>query len=323
MEIKKCIGCGSLLQTSNKDNIGYIPLNKYENSYYCQRCFQLIHYNKKGLSDTLVDDNKIIDIVNDSKTYAFFLIDLFNINEETINTYKKININKSLVISKCDLIINDLSIDKIKDNIKSIYGIDDNIIFLSSTKNKNINLIFRELDRNNKKNCYILGYTNAGKSTLINTLKEDSKITTSNLLNTTLDFIEMDINGYRIIDTPGFSYHNTIYEKDDYDLIKRINTKYFVRPITYQSKLDQIFKIEDKLFLKDFNYNSITFYMSNLIKIKKVYKDCDINYKEIKIDDNTDIVISSLGFINVKKKCIFKVNSKYYDLISIRKSIIK
>ncbi len=322
MEIKKCVGCGTILQTTDPDKIGYIIEDKYNDGLYCQRCFKLIHYNKMENNDKNVDDEKIISDVNNSNAYAFFLIDLFNICDESINSFKKIKINKTLVISKSDLIFNSISINKLTNNIRNIYDIDDDIIFLSSLKDDNVDKIFSILDSNNKRECYILGYTNAGKSTLINKLKNNNTITTSSVLNTTLDYIEININDYKIIDTPGFSYKNTFYEKDDYNLIKRINTKYFVRPITYQSKIDQIFNIENLLYLKDFGYNSITFYMSNLVKIKKLYKDDNIEYIEIKLEDNSDIVISTLGFIKVKKACTFKINKKYYNLINIRKSLI-
>ncbi len=104
--------------------------------------------------------------------------------------------------------------------------------------------------------------------------------------------------------------------------MKRINPKYFVNPITYQSKTEQIFLLEDRLYLKGFNNNSITFYISNLIKIKKIYKDETIKYKSIDVDSNSDIVISTLGFINVKKSCKLLVNEDLYNLVEVRKSIL-
>ena len=322
METKKCIGCGSILQCEDINAEGYIPANKIEDSIYCQRCFKLKNYGKKSVDTTLISDDDTIKKVNESNSFAFFLVDFLNISNEIIETYKKIKINKALIISKSDLIIKDIKLDKLKENIKEVYKINEDILFLSSKNNYNIGLIFKELDKYNKKKAYILGYTNAGKSTLINTLREKEDIVTSNSLNTTLDFIKMNINGYEIIDTPGFSLSNTFYKKDDYDLIKKCNPSKFVSPITYKTKKNQIFKIND-LYIKNFDDNSITFYMSNLITIDKIYRDEDDNYQEITVKDNSDIVISSLGFINVKKACIFKINKKYSNLISIRESLFK
>ena len=38
---KKCVGCGAILQSDNKDVIGYIPKEKEKDAIYCQRCFNL------------------------------------------------------------------------------------------------------------------------------------------------------------------------------------------------------------------------------------------------------------------------------------------
>lgn len=318
---KKCIGCGSILQNVDDSKVGFVPYKNIEEASYCQRCFKLKNYNEKVMNEVLIDEKEVIDTVNKNNSYVFFLVDFLNISQETINTFKTINVDKTLVISKSDLIFKDIKLDKVSNNLKEIYNIEDNIIFLSSKKNYNINSIFSILNKNNKKSCYILGYTNAGKSTLINNLKQDNKIIESSMPNTTLDFISIKINDYEIIDTPGFSLKNTFYKDNEYNLIKRMNPVYFVSPINYQVKENQIFLIEDRLFLKGFENNNITFYISNLIRIKKIYKDEDIKYKEIEVDDNSDIVISSLGFINVKKKCKLLINEELYDLINIRKSI--
>lgn len=323
MEIKKCIGCGVVLQSNNEEEVGYIPSHKYDNSKYCQRCFRLIHYDKKVVSKTIIEDKKILDIVNESGAYAIFFIDFLNINNKTISTFKKINIKKTLVISKSDLIFDSISKEKMINNIKNIYDIDSDIIFLSSKNKENINFIFNKLENSKIKECYILGYTNAGKSTFINTIRENNDVVVSNMPNTTLDFLEFKVKGYKIIDTPGFTYQNNFYEDDNFDLIKRINPKYFVRPITYQTKLDQIFCLEDIIYIKNFDYNSITFYMSNLIKIKKRYKVENIEYDEFKIEENSDIVIPSFGFIYVKKSCMIKINKNLSSNIEIRKTIIK
>ena len=320
---KKCLGCGAIMQNEDNSKSGYVPYKNIDEASYCQRCFKLKNYNEKVMNEVLIDEDKVIDTVNNSDSYVFFLIDFLNVSEETINTYKKINIDKTLVISKSDLIFKDINLEKVRDNLIDIYDLDNNIIFLSTKKKYNVNYIYTILNKNNKKSCYILGYTNAGKSTLINHLKNDNKILESTMPNTTLDFINIKINDYEIIDTPGFNLKNTFYKDKEYNLIKRMNPIYFVSPINYQVKDNQIFLIEDRLYLKNFNNNNITFYISNLIKIKKIYKDEGIKYKEINIDNNSDIVISSLGFINVKKSCKLLINEDLYDLINIRKSIFK
>ena len=142
METKKCIGCGSILQCENSELEGYIPSNKIETSDYCQRCFRLKNYGLKNVDKPIISDEDIIKKVNESNSFAFFLVDFLNISSEVINTFKKIKINKALIISKSDLIIKDIRLDKLTNNIRDIYDIKEDIIFLSSKNKFNISLIF-------------------------------------------------------------------------------------------------------------------------------------------------------------------------------------
>ena len=52
---KICYGCGAKLQFTNKDEKGYIPENKYEDSSYCMRCFRMIHYGEAPQAETPKD----------------------------------------------------------------------------------------------------------------------------------------------------------------------------------------------------------------------------------------------------------------------------
>ena len=60
-------------------------------------------------------------------------------------------------------------------------------------KKVNINKILKIMDDLSLKKAYVLGCTNAGKSTLINTMLNNPTITTSRVPNTTLDFINLYI----------------------------------------------------------------------------------------------------------------------------------
>ena len=90
----KCIGCGTVLQSIDKNKIGYIPPQKENEAKYCERCFKITHYNEKLILPLENINNYIIEEVNKNNKYVFFMIDLLNINEETINTFKSIKSNK-------------------------------------------------------------------------------------------------------------------------------------------------------------------------------------------------------------------------------------
>ncbi|MGB4626367.1 MAG: GTPase, partial [Erysipelotrichaceae bacterium] len=227
--IKKCLGCGVTLQSTDDKKVGYIPLEKLANSAYCQRCFKLIHYAKKTVNKPNLDNQEIITLVNESKACVFFIVDLFNISNEIINTFKSIKVPKLLLVNKSDLIPRGVKLYYLKDNIKTVYNLTSNVTFISTKKDLSVSLFTNFLEDNKVTSGYILGYTNAGKSSLINKILK-SNITTSSMPNTTLDLIEMKLDNYTLIDTPGFTLTNPFYAPDDWNLIKRINSSHTVKP---------------------------------------------------------------------------------------------
>jgi len=241
--IKKCIGCGLELQTEDKTKLGYTPDIK---NVYCMRCFRLKNYGEKKESE-FVNEEEIILKVNRSKGVIFFLIDYLNLNKYTLNIFKSLNLPKVLVISKADTLRRDMKFNKIKRWLSSVYNIGEDIIFMSNKNDfKNFN-IFKYMDKLNIRNCYIMGITNAGKSTYINSLLKNNhikkEIITSNKPNTTLDFIKIRINDYVIYDTPGFDYLNLnskIIEKE-------------IKPLTYSLKGDTTIVINNiyELYFKE------------------------------------------------------------------------
>lgn len=330
---KKCIGCGSIIQHEDKNKIGYAPIPKSGEAKYCERCFKITHYNEKLILPLENINEYIIDEVNKNSKYVFFMIDLLNINEETINTFKNINVPKTLIISKLDIIPKSIKETLIEEWIKDTYKINNDIKFLSTKKNINTRLIVKTLEELNINSAHILGFTNAGKSTLINKICEQNNIegktiTTSILPNTTVDFINIPINeNITIIDSPGFTSKYTLYDNTEYDLMKNILPKNIINPITEQTKENTSLIIENKIRINANSKNSFTFYMSNAIKIDKVFeKNTDLTNEELinyNIKDNTDIVIKGLGFINIKKACNLTINTKYKELIEIRESMFK
>lgn len=328
---KKCQGCGVILQATNPEEKGYIPMEKYRDSMYCERCFKITHYNAK-LPVTLKNVNDyLLKEVNEKAQYVYFLVDFLNINEETMTTFKKITTSKTLLISKTDIIPKSIKEQTITEWLKKVYNITEPILYQSTKKNTNTHAIIHFLEENKITECYILGYTNAGKSTLINKLCtsnniNNKQITTSLIPNTTIDFIKLPLSSsLTIIDSPGFTLTNTLYKEDEFALLKKISPKKFLKPITYQTKEITSIVIEDKIRLTPQNKNSLTFYMSNDIKIERVFKtnsqQKDFSIQKIKIKENSDLVIKSLGFINIKEPCELIIYIQDPSLIEVRPSM--
>ncbi len=301
---KRCIGCGLILQDFNKNEKGYTPNIDKE---YCMRCFRLKNYGEKNIDET-INMEDIFNKVNKGKGVAFFFVDYLNINNYTINLFKKINLKKVLVVSKIDILRKDMKFNKIKKWLEDVYDINDDILFLSTKKGYGVNSILNYLDNININIAYIMGITNAGKSTFINKLlalhNVNKEILVSDKPNTTLDFIPIHIDNYKIYDTPGLLIPNM-----NLKLLKRE-----IKPITFNLK-----KITTLMFL-DYkitflNPTSITCYF-NISDIKRGYKK--IVGEKMKVGSNIDVVIPGVGFINVKEAGELIINNRN---IEVRDSI--
>lgn len=300
--IKKCIGCGIPLQTENENDLGYTP--KLENDL-CARCFKLKHYGNKIDEGKNQNNTFLLEKINKNKCHVLFITDFLNINNEVIDTYKKIKNSKNLVINKSDIIPQNIIVSKLLSNIKKIYKIDENII-LSSSKNNKLDDLYKIINKHNK--ILFCGYTNMGKSSLINKITK-ANLTVSNKRNTTQEFIKTSYEDKTIIDAPGF-INSYIIEKD---------IKNTIRPITYQMKNKYYLNIEEiKLaFNKDVN---LTIYIDNNINVEKRKIKEILNY-EGKINSNCDILIKGIGFIKIKEDTNFFINISK-DRYEIRPSIV-
>ncbi len=319
--MNKCVGCGAVLQSDVKERIGYIPKEKKSTAQFCERCFRLVHYNDFKMID--LETENVLDTVNQKGIYAFFLVDLLNVNREVMNTYHAIQVPKTLIISKIDYIPKYVKKEKIKFWLQEEYGVKEEILFLSASKNVNISAILNTLEKKNMKCAYLLGYTNSGKSTLVNRIAEYANITVSLVPNTTVDYIKIPLNeNYFLIDSPGFQYENPIYRDKEVSFIKRINPKTFLKPITYQLKKGTSLILENTLRIENISPKcNVTLYISNLLEIKKVYeKNEDFKHYskcEYFLKKNEDVVIQGLGFMNIKSDCkvnIYIENPKWLEI---------
>ena len=299
--IKNCPGCGANLQYTDEKKVGYSPK---KDAKLCERCFKLKNYNQKKVIDLKYDNSNIIEFLNSSADNILFVTDFLNLSKHVVDIYKKISVtNKTFIINKVDYIPNSINKEKYINWIKQTYSINDNIVLVSADKNYNIRVI-NNLLIENKKN-YICGFTNSGKSTIINKLCElnnkNTSILTSLMPNTTLDVIKIKLDEKKYInDTPGFI--------NNFDFDENLYPKKFLKPVTMQLKENDTILINNKICISSDKENSITFYMSNDINIKKIYNN------EIKLDnnvivnDNSELVINGYGFINIKKSCNLRIN---------------
>lgn len=312
---KICFGCGSKLQFFDEKKEGYVPETKYETADYCMRCFKMMHYGTIVKNREPKTINSIVSSVNKNAKYVVFLVDFINIFDDVIKIFKSIKVPKVLVVSKSDIIPKNVSFSQIKNYLKVLYGIREEIIFTSNKSN--LNTFIKNLY--GKDEVYFLGLTNAGKSTLINGLMDKyssktKKLTTSYKENTTMDFVRIKIGNMTVVDSPGFVI-------DNFELDKNTNIQEEIRPITYQNKVPCTYKIGDLLSIKISNNTSVVFYFSKNIEISRMYNKEMIG-TTLRVKGNSDIVICGLGFIKITNDTSITIPGKIMKYINIRPSLV-
>ena len=318
----RCAGCGAFLQNEDVLKEGY---TSNLNNKFCERCFNIKNYNKYikmpnrdyySLVKKSINKKDLVLLVTD-------FLNLYNLDEIQLDN------PVILVITKTDLLPRGVNREKLLNNIKCKLNVIDKIM-VSSKNNYNLDVLYDKILKNKKSNnVYVIGYTNAGKSTLVNKILKNygcsnGDITVSNLPSTTLDLINVKVNDdINLIDTPGFLDNGSMVLEASKDILKKIIPNKEIRPISYQIKHWQSLIFEDFMRL-DLDDTNIICYISNNINIRRVYKNksCELKKYELHIEKNQDLVIKGIGFITFKKDSKvtlwLKENVKYL----IRNSVI-
>ena len=332
---KRCEGCGVLLQDQNILLEGYTT--NLENRI-CQRCFRMKNY---GDYQVVVKSNdEYIDIlksVGETKDLVLYITDLLNL-EKNLEQIRTIIPNKMiLVLNKVDVLPKSVKEEKLKNYLASRDIHFEEIIVISTSKNYNIDYLLKRIKfYQTSRNVYVVGHTNAGKSSLINKLIQNysentQELTMSPLPSTTLSMVPIDINEHlRLIDTPGLVDYGSILNHVDPKTVKRISAKSEIKPRTYQLKKNQSILIEDlvRIDYVEGEKNSFTLFISNEIKVKRIlnlFRNMELKNKSkinysVKFDE--DLVINGLGFVKIVEKGVIDVYIDKDIDTYMRKSLI-
>lgn len=359
-----CIGCGLAIQTQNPTDLGYTPKSAYEKGIetgelYCRRCFQLRHYNK--IEKVSISDDAFLNMlhtISDKRALVVNVIDIFDVYGSIISGLQRfVGRNDILVVAnKIDLLPGSTNLRKVKHWLtqqlhqQGIKPID--IVLVSSKKKKAIDELLDKIEKyRNHRDTYVVGVTNVGKSTLINSIIASlggakELITTSRFPGTTLDQIKIPFeDDTYLIDTPGIIHsHQMAHFVQDEDL-KVISPQTTLKPVTFQLNEKQTVFLAG---LGRFDYisggrNSITCYFAKSLLLHRTKQESanafyekhngtllvpstkekiQLHKREFDVDANTDIVYSGLGWITVNKKGkVIAYAPKGVD-ITIRQSII-
>ena len=332
---KYCKGCGVKLQDSNALLDGYTTSLSKD---FCRRCFRLKNYGEYQIVTKSNDEYlKIIDDIGLTKSLVLYVVDLLSLPKNLNEINKHLTNNDViLVLNKKDMLPLSVTDQKVLDYIDDVIkGAFVDKIVISANKNYNIDKLINLIKKHRKyKNVYIVGSTNAGKSTLINKIIDNysidkSLITVSSMPSTTLDEIKIPFENFYLIDTPGLVDRNNILNYIDNDKIKKISSHKEIKPRTYQIKKGQALLFEDFLRIDyvEGEKNSFTVFVSNDVHIKRINGKRhdylkDLAFKEFDLEYHEDIVISGLGFVKTIIAGRVNVYINKDVLIFVRKSLI-
>jgi len=337
---KKCLGCGSMMQFTDKDKEGYVDEKDYNSSLICKRCFRMKYYgeyypvNKKN--DDFID---IVKSINNADDLVLFVVDLFTISHNINIIHKYLNNDIIMVITKRDIMPKSIKNEKLIKYVETLnekYNIIDTVI-VSSFNNEGLDELYKKIRQyQTSKKVYVVGSTNAGKSTLVNKLvknysTEVSDITASIMPSTTLNQINVKLNDdLTLIDTPGIVDETSIINYADSKLLKKITPKKEIKPITYQINKGKSIEIDNiaRMDYNSGNKNSFTLFMSNGLKISQVNITTHIDkYEDLEkhtfdITGEQDIVINGLGYIKIINPGVVTVYAPKNVDVSLRSSMI-
>ena len=326
---KNCLGCGVKLQSDNILNIGYTP--NLENDY-CMRCFKVKNY---GISESITSNKEdyinILKSIKKTKDLVLYIVDILNLPSDIMEITNYLDNDIYLVLNKRDVLPKSIKDEKIISYLKEISNFKDYFI----VNNLGMDDLYKKVLKNKKsKEVYLVGETNAGKSSLINKIisnysEGEPVLTTSNMPETTLDKIKIEINNkLTLVDTPGIVDNQNIIEQLDSKYYKLLNTKKEIKPRTYQINKNTSLLIGDFLRIDylEGDKNSFTFYIPNSIPIKRINirrnNLKDLAYQEINMKFHEDLVIYGLGFIKIVLPCKVGLSLDKNIKTFVRKNLI-
>ena len=255
MEELRCYGCGAIIQSEDEKKIGFVPKNALDRSQVlCKRCFRLKNYHQ--LQATNLSDDDFLEILNkigEKDCLVVYLVDLFDFNGSLIQgLVRHINYNDVIVVgNKRDILPRSIKDTKIihwlrrQLKLEGIKPLD--VLLTSGKKNYHLDELMQMIDQYRKgRDVYVVGVTNVGKSSLINSLLkaysdvQDNLITTSEFPGTTLDLIEIPLDeNSSIYDSPGIVNRHQIAHLIDENTLKDILPQSELRPVNYQLNCKQ------------------------------------------------------------------------------------
>ena len=239
IRINRCSSCGQILQTDDPKKSGYISPNRLEKHIeegFCNRCYNLRHFNASNNNEFNADYIKILNKAKNDQALIVYVLDLFSFEPSLIpNIGKYLPDNLIVILNKRDILGPLFNDDKlISDALKRLKVeniIPRKILLFSSITQLNITKLFNIMNEERKgKDVYFIGASLVGKSSIVTEMlrqyvnNTSRMITTKQIEGTYLDVMEIPLDeNSSMYDTPGIFNPNSILNQ-----LERNTSKYIV-----------------------------------------------------------------------------------------------
>lgn len=249
--MKRCKGCGAILQSDNKETIGYTPKQEAE---YCQRCFRITHYDDVVISMKQgIDSEEVLSKIQNIDALFLWVVDLFDFEANMVKGLNRHLKDKDIIMvaTKRDLLPDTVGNDKLGNfimsamkfydmQIKGAILVGDLAKHAASDENNSCDEVWKAIENyRNGRDVVVMGVANAGKSTLLNAMLGNNDLTTSRYPGTTLDVNKIVMDGYTLYDTPGLTRYDSLLTHIDDTMLKTIVPMKQVKQRGYQLRENQ------------------------------------------------------------------------------------
>lgn len=288
IRVRRCYGCGAILQDKDPNEVGYIPPEKFkdDDDTLCERCYKLRHYSKyKAFGDFTIDYVTILSKAKEENALVCYVLNAFSLQGSMLKGIGKyLGDNVLIVLNKRDLLSKDYSDEYLVKKTTALLEAEnihprDIILTSSGSKNSNIDALMKDIDvLRNGKSVYFFGAYQVGKSSLINCLlmgysnSTMKMITTSPYPGTTLDVISIPLDDDSFIyDTPGIYNSSSIVSFLEPEIIKYVLPRSEVKTESFLAKDGQsvLFSNLARFDFVEGDKTNFTFYKSNDLTLQR------------------------------------------------------
>lgn len=257
--MRKCQGCGAVLQTDDEQAPGFVPeqilQREHDKGIICKRCHRIRHYNE--ILKVTLDEKKFVNILKEISTkpaLVLYVIDIFDFEGSWLEQLPQFLNHHEIyvIVNKIDILPRDVKMDNVeqfvRDELKERQLAVEKVFLISALKQWETDALVDALIHEfRSRDIYVVGSTNVGKSTFINRivpplLKETGmrlfdlpEITTSMYSGTTVEALKIPLDDRTAVyDTPGIIKEERLTEQICPECLQIITPRKRINPRVFQ-----------------------------------------------------------------------------------------